>query len=340
MRRWRGPATMNRRRSKFTFYRDGFESLPPPDWLVKEIIPKDGLVLLFGQSGSGKTFVALDIGLSVTYGQSWHAHSTTKGGSVVYVAAEYTRSLKNRIAAWRQEHGHEHLINFITTKNPVQLHKDDEVKEFIRELKSTLSDGESISLIIFDTLARCIVGADESSAQEMGLVISNADRIREELNTAVMLVHHTVRDENRFRGSGVFKDGPTTVIGVEAGSGKSLTVTCKKQKDDEEFKPFDLYLTPAFGSCVLRTGGAELMMIRVIYDNGGSCSWSEWTTGSELAGIPKGGSFDRLKRAVEELKWVRKDGDRYTLTLEGTDALAKARYGQEEGAEPPLPAAA
>jgi hypothetical protein len=313
---------MSPNQRKFTFLPwDKFKDLAPPGWLVKNILPEGGLALLFGASGCGKTFVALDLGLCVATGEKWHGHGATRS-RVVYIAAEYTSSLKNRVAAWLQEQNREALDTFFFSKDAVQLHNNDEVTRFIDNLKSTLGQ-EPVSLIIFDTLARCFVGGDENSAQEMGMVIANVDRIREELGTAVLLIHHTTKDNESYRGSGSLEAGATTAMWVKPGAGKSLTIACRKQKDAEEFENLQLYRTQVFGSCVMRTaGGDALAALRALHELDGSATWEEWTTACERFGIPEGGSFDRArKRVVEELKWVRHDGGRYAITLAGAAAL-------------------
>jgi hypothetical protein len=60
------------------------EDLPPPQWLIGGLAPADGLVVLYGEPGAGKSFVALDWGLSVATGAPWLGREV-KQGEVVYI---------------------------------------------------------------------------------------------------------------------------------------------------------------------------------------------------------------------------------------------------------------
>ena len=55
---------------------------------------------------------------------------------------------------------------------------------------------EEPKLIIFDTLARCMVGGDENSPLDMGRAVAAADRVRVETGAAVLLVHHPTKANN------------------------------------------------------------------------------------------------------------------------------------------------
>ena len=39
---------------------EDIEQLPPPRWLLQDLIPAESFVLLFGPPGDGKSFIALD----------------------------------------------------------------------------------------------------------------------------------------------------------------------------------------------------------------------------------------------------------------------------------------
>jgi len=66
---------------------DDFSEGAAPIWIIKTVLPQSELVVLFGESGSGKSFVALDLSMAVARGAPWRGHRT-KQGRVVYIAAE------------------------------------------------------------------------------------------------------------------------------------------------------------------------------------------------------------------------------------------------------------
>src|SRR5919201_2723105 len=47
------------------------EQLPAPHWLVANHLVAESISVLFGPSGGGKTFVALDLALAIATGQPW-----------------------------------------------------------------------------------------------------------------------------------------------------------------------------------------------------------------------------------------------------------------------------
>ncbi len=69
-----------------------------PDWLIKHLIEKDSLNLLFGDPASTKTFVAIDLGCCVATGKDFKG-MPVKQGPVVYIAGEGQNGLKRRFEA-------------------------------------------------------------------------------------------------------------------------------------------------------------------------------------------------------------------------------------------------
>ena len=89
------------------------------------------------------------------------------------------------------------------------------------------------ALVVVDTLARAMVGGDENSAQDMGLVLAAGVRIQAALNCALLAVHHTGKDSERgMRGSSALFGAADTVLKVTR-SDDRLAVLVEKQKDDE-----------------------------------------------------------------------------------------------------------
>src|SRR3954468_7600235 len=79
---------------------DEVEKLPLPRWLIKDIIQERALILLYGEPGCGKSFLAIDWSFCVQSGESWAGRGTTQG-DVVYVAAEGAFGLGSRCRAWK-----------------------------------------------------------------------------------------------------------------------------------------------------------------------------------------------------------------------------------------------
>ena len=78
--------------------------LQPPEWLIEGVIEANTLCGLVGASYSGKSFLALDMALSIASGLPFH-EATTAQGSVLFIAGEGNRGLLSRIEAWCREKG-------------------------------------------------------------------------------------------------------------------------------------------------------------------------------------------------------------------------------------------
>src|SRR3954468_24221485 len=78
-----------------------FESMRPrlgDGYLIKGLLGSGAMAVLYGESGSGKTFLALHLGLSLAGAIELFGHRVRQCG-VVYIAAEAGRGIENRVAA-------------------------------------------------------------------------------------------------------------------------------------------------------------------------------------------------------------------------------------------------
>src|SRR5919199_5638859 len=77
----------------------GMKQLPRPQWQVDGLLHRNTLALLAGPESTFKSFVALDLALSVAGGQPWQGREVHQG-PVVYISAEGSAGLRNRLEAW------------------------------------------------------------------------------------------------------------------------------------------------------------------------------------------------------------------------------------------------
>ena len=225
----------------------------PRAWLVPDLVPDDALVCLFGAPGSGKTFVALDLALTLASGlckwQNIPLPPSPKQPAVVYVAGEGIHGLRDRVSAWASRHSrsdqqlYEARVCFV--QQAVALNKEADVREFIDAVLQYQQENEcEVRMVVFDTLARCAVGADENSSQEMGVVVDHLDKIRRRVSTAnggcgctAMLVHHSGKaSPSSMRGSSAVVAAVDAALSLipsplEEGSTRLVRLQAVKQKD-------------------------------------------------------------------------------------------------------------
>lgn len=231
------------------------------EWFIDGIVQKDAFMMLFGASGSGKTFAALDIGLSIASEgiDTWHpyhAHEQHKPiypkiqhGSVLYLTAEGERGLRKRIAAWIQYRRKNYpkfdwkRINFHVGTFELSLNNADGERALLESIKSHAQriPGGVPNLIILDTLIYYMNG-DENSAQDARGLVDACQRVRKQLgDCSIMLIHHTGKDPEKqddARGSSAFRGAMDVYIRVSGKieDGGEILLRQTKNKDDEEYE--------------------------------------------------------------------------------------------------------
>lgn len=304
------------------------EAMPPPAWAVDGHIVERTFVVMFGASGSGKSFAALALAASKATGVAWYGVPTNEPGCVVYVVAEGLGGFGKRITAWRRAHPKMVPRRLMLLGQAVNLTARADVEEFITLLAE---QPDRPVLVIFDTLARCMVGGDENSTRDMGLVVDAIHQLIDRIGCTVVVVHHTGHGGDRERGSSALRGAADTSIRVAAEDGV-IRLTCEKQKDAEQFSPMNLKLVAIEGteSAILTLtapgegGGtlsekslALLMVLRTHFLEEGA-SASTWLKASGLTEP----TFFRHRTTLSRGGYVSLDKKRYTLTAEGRSALA------------------
>jgi RecA-family ATPase len=214
------------------------ENLPELSWLIAGILPANALGVLYGAPGVGKTFVALSMALSIAAGHSW-CGKLSKSGSVLYVAAEGVFGLKLRVQAYQGRHRIDAKdIRYLGHVFDLRLATD--INKFISTLEAANFRPD---LIVLDTLARLIPGAEENSSKEMGEAIRAMDSLRRAFKATVLVIHHTGKDGQLERGSGALRGAADVMIKCSAsGDRKEVLIKCDKMKDAEPFRPMAIGL--------------------------------------------------------------------------------------------------
>ncbi|WP_273380952.1 AAA family ATPase [Symbiobacterium thermophilum] len=307
---------------------EDLQRLPPLTWLIDQHLPAGGLAVLYGPSGGGKSFVALDMGMSVATGTPW-AGFATKSGPVVYVSAEGAAGLQQRVNAWTRARGVKTVEMLRFCLQPIQLMDEMATRDFIQELEKLPSRP---SLVIFDTLARCLVGGDENSSRDVGLFVHGVDQVRATTGAAVMIVHHTGKKGNSERGSSALRAAADAMLSLQVENGV-IRLKVDKLKEAPGVAPVLYFRLKQEGnSCVVTLADGHARNQTVLTEQqrrvletlsrlSDVSTASQWQTES---GIPES-SFFRAIKTLQDFGYVEtRDAGKskgYTLTDKGRQAL-------------------
>jgi hypothetical protein len=205
--------------------------MEPGGWLIKNVLPDAGLIVLYGASGSGKTFVAIDLAYAIAMGIQWRGNRTKKG-RVLIIAAEGGKGMSKRLKAYLKHHKidpNDVDIGLLIVPPNFLLSED------VTELAAAVSASGGADVIIVDTFAQVTPGANENSSEDVGLALANARALEMATGATVMAVDHTGKDTSKgVRGwSGKFAaaDAVLEVVKHENGT-RELRIAKMKDGDD------------------------------------------------------------------------------------------------------------
>jgi hypothetical protein len=209
---------------------DEYADYPDPEYLIDQMIPSGSFGMLYGPSGVGKSFLALDLAAHVCVGGRW-MNREIRQGPIVYIAAEGQVGIRKRIGAWKRHRDIGRLHGFYIWNEPVQLDDDRSVSLFLGELGRDL---QRPSLIVVDTFAQCYSG-DENN-HEVQAALDGIQRIIGATGATVLLVHHSVKaDAGIERGSTRLRAAADWMMKLLPGGNGVCFLESSKMKDAEPF---------------------------------------------------------------------------------------------------------
>lgn len=223
-------------RSKFHFENETeMEQGKDPTWIVPELIPDETTVLLYGPTGSFKSFLAQDILMSVSTGVTTFGTVPLLRGPTFYGALEGRNAIKKgRRRAWKLAREIESLPDFYVGRAPI-IAIPEQMQQFGDAVLERCG-GRKPRLIVLDTIAKCMTGFNENDAGDAGKFIRFCDSLVEAMGCSVIAIGHTGKEDGRgHRGSSAFQSGFDTTIEVKAHRAtKAVEVYVRQHKDAQE----------------------------------------------------------------------------------------------------------
>lgn len=215
---------------------DFMQEVRTVSWIVKDFLPHATVGVIFGESGSGKSFLSYDMCAAIVRGVEWNGKRVRKG-RVLYIVAEGQAGFVNRGRAYVEHQGIAHSelddLDYITDRVPNLLDAD-----MVRELIADILLRQPYDLIVMDTFAQVTAGANENSGQDMGNALAHCRLIGQMSKAMVLLVHHSGKDASKgARGwSGLRAAADVELEVNRAQEVRSVSVTkLKDGQDGQEF---------------------------------------------------------------------------------------------------------
>jgi hypothetical protein len=201
-------------------------------WAVKDVLPREGLAVLYGRPGSGKSTLALDIAMHIALGRDWNGRKT-RLGTVIYLAAEGQAGMRKRIAAFRQQRGLSASSRFALIPTGADLFDRD--RDMFRQTIAVAAakSRAEMALIVVDTVSLTL-GNGRENTDDLAVYVAFLSSLAVELSCCVLLIHHRPKDavSREPRGHGSLGAAVDTALLVHGRATRTVSIT--KQRDGRE----------------------------------------------------------------------------------------------------------
>ncbi len=230
-------------------------------WLIEHLWSHQAVGIIGGSPKSGKTWLALEMAVSVASGSPCLGmFSVCSSGPVLLYAAEDPASaLRERVQTLAQVHAvdFEHLDLHIITVDSLRLDKPDHQDR----LEATLQIYKP-ALLILDPLVR-VHAIDENVAGQVAALLGFLRSLQRRTGTAIALVHHvrknvsaTAAAGNSLRGSGDLYAWVDSFLYLRSHQDQRLLSA--EHRSAPAFGPVALQLIHAAAGTYLKTAAAGL----------------------------------------------------------------------------------
>ncbi len=175
------------------------EVAPPQDkWLIRQLWTRAGVGIIGGQPKLGKSWLGLDMAISVASGTPCLGHFPVDlpGPALVYLAEDAVSDVRSRLDALCA-HRHLDLARLglqVITAPALRLDQEEDQ----RRLAATLQRVKP-RLMVLDPLVR-MHRLDENAAADMAVLLGTLRELQRRFDVAIVLVHHASKKNRRRPG--------------------------------------------------------------------------------------------------------------------------------------------
>ena len=219
------------------FVKIGGAAVNPIRWIVKNFLEAGALGMIFGDSGTYKSFLAVALSACIATGKDFYGMPVRRRGAVYYVAAEGQAGIIRRFRAWSQENTSILDAPLYRYEGMVNLSAAADV--LIKALEEAIqAETEPPALAVIDTWSRAL-GDDDSDTTAAAEGLSKLDTIRGLFpDMAVLVIHHTGHaNKDRARGASLLHAAVDSEYRIEVDKDRNIIITNTKSKESEPLPP-------------------------------------------------------------------------------------------------------
>jgi hypothetical protein len=202
----------------------------PPPWVIKDLLPENGLMTISGRAKGCKTWSMLDLAVAKQGGHLWLGMET-KPGPVVYINLENLASLNARVKNLL-DHYQMPIDDLRGKFVPISIDcgkiaascpevlEDAHCTLVLRQIEQAVEQARiAPQLTIVDSHYKLMGNGDENSASAVERVYSGLRELGKRLSCAIINVHHFAKGApgekmqgDRAAGSRVHRQAPDTYV--------------------------------------------------------------------------------------------------------------------------------
>jgi hypothetical protein len=207
----------------------------PIEWIVENLIPRYGLIILAGKAGVGKSFVSLHLAHSISSGEKFlGVLPVLSSGKVLIIDGEnYPGIYRQRAEALK--------LNPLDGIDVVILQNFylDQAR-CLKWLEEKLKENR-YSIVIFDAWTNLIRWTDENKSTDVGRVLSRLRKLSYENECCFLLIHHlrknlpfAVEAKDELRGSSALVNEADIVMTLQNLKDGKILKTIKQRYGEEQ----------------------------------------------------------------------------------------------------------
>jgi hypothetical protein len=210
-----------------------------PYWFIQKVLRRGMHAILYGDSGTAKSGLAYETALRMAECLQWFGLNLVHG-YVVLVTGEGREGYDQMERVFRRKYNltDKSAFKVLVLSEHYEINKERSINRLKRAIEQAIDpDGKKqphelgVILIIFDTLATCSDGAEDSTPK-----MSEVRRHMRELHTyyacSTLIIHHTGKDARMgLRGKSIIKKDADLVLFMEKIDRTHVQMTIEKQKN-------------------------------------------------------------------------------------------------------------